>query len=85
MFPQRIKCPCPIRGDTLNELMHQITYARLMKVIKIGGERTHRPFSILCDEQDEKFKTWDIDIAMDVRVGDYVLVKQGTIIKIVRC
>ncbi|VVB88701.1 Uncharacterised protein [uncultured archaeon] len=56
-----------------------------MKVIKIGGERTHRPFSILCAEQDEKFKTWDIDIAMSVRAGDYVLVKHGKIIKIQRC
>lgn len=69
----------------MNELMHQITYGRLMKVIKLGGERTHRPFSILCAEQDKKFKTWDIDIAMRVRVGDYALVKQGKIIKILRC
>ncbi len=53
-----------------------------MKVIKIGGERTHRPFSILCTEHDKPFKTWDIDIAMSVEVGDYVLVEHGKIIKI---
>ncbi len=66
----------------MNELMHQITYGRSMKVIKIGGERTHRPFSILCAEHDKPFKTWDIDIAMGVRVGDYVLVRQGIIVKL---
>lgn len=66
----------------MNELMHQITCGRLMKVIKIGGERTHRPFPILCTEHDKPFKTWDIDIAMNVRVGDYVLVKESKIIKL---
>lgn len=53
-----------------------------MKVVKIGGERTHRPFSILCAEQDKPIKTWDIDIAMSVNVGDYVVVKQNKIIKL---
>jgi len=66
----------------MNGLNQQITFGQ---VIRIGGGRTHRPFPIKCAERDVPFKTWDIDIAMSVRVGDCVLVKQGKIIKILRC
>jgi|GEM_PF-3265518 len=56
----------------------------LMRVIKIGGERTHRPFPVLCTERDKiyKVRTWDIDIAMSIQGGDHVLVNQDEIIKL---
>ncbi len=62
----------------------QITFGHLMRVIRIGGERTHRPFPVLCAEQEKiyKVRTWDIDIAMSVKGGDYVLVNQDKIIKL---
>ncbi|KPQ43503.1 MAG: hypothetical protein MPEBLZ_01885 [Candidatus Methanoperedens nitroreducens] len=65
-------------------LKPQITCGRLMKIIKIGGERTHRSFPVLCTEQDKiyKVRTWDIDIAMSIQVGDHVLVNQDEIIKL---
>ncbi len=55
-----------------------------MRVIKIGGERTHHPFPVLCAEPDKihKVRTWDIGIAMSVKGGDYVLVNQDEIIKL---
>ncbi len=55
-----------------------------MRVIRIGGERTHRPFPVLCAEQEKiyKVRTWDIDIAMSVNSGDHVLVNHDEIIKL---
>lgn len=55
-----------------------------MRVIRIGGEMTHRPFPVLCAEQGKihKVRTWDIDIAMSVKVGDHVLVNLDEIIKL---
>lgn len=68
----------------MKALNQQITFGRLMKVIRIGGERTHRSFPVLCTEQDKiyKVRTWDIDIAMSIQVGNYVLVNQDEIIKL---
>jgi hypothetical protein len=68
----------------MNELNQQITFGHLMRVIRIGGERTHLPFPVLCAEQEKiyKVRTWDIDIAMSVKGGDYVLVNQDEIIKL---
>lgn len=65
-------------------LNQQITFGRLMTVIKIGAERTHRSFPVLCTEHGKicKVRTWDIDIAMSVKVGDHVLVNQDEIIKL---
>jgi hypothetical protein len=68
----------------MNELINQILFGQLMKVIKIGGERTHRSFPVLCIEHGKiyKVRTWDIDIAMSIKVGDHVLVNHDEIIKL---
>ncbi len=65
-------------------LNQQINFGLWMRVIRIGGERTHRPFPVLCAEHGKiyKVRTWDIDIAMSVKGGDYVLVNQNEIIKL---